>query len=137
MSTVASGSGIRKTEAVCDLGFARLSLSRGRGNFIAKGKKIICDRVPDPQPVWGRLGFQEGYFYNHQRYTKLISNMQFEDFLKKLNEDFSPDRAYKLYLQTQIIIIEEILISGGIITRVELDRISQNVLSKVAEGTKK
>ncbi len=63
--------------------------------------------------------------------------MQFEDFLKKLNEDFSPDRAYKLYLQTQIIIIEEILISGGIITRVELDRISQNVLSKVAEGTKK
>lgn len=63
--------------------------------------------------------------------------MEFDDFLNKLGEDYNPDRAYKLYLQTQILILQEILVSGGILTREGLNRIEESVLNRVAEKTKK
>lgn len=63
--------------------------------------------------------------------------MNFDEFQKKLGEDYSPDRAYKLYLQTQILILQEILVSGGFVTRESLNRIEEGALSAVAETTKK
>ena len=58
--------------------------------------------------------------------------MVFEDFLKKLGEDYNPDRAYKLYLQTQITILQEIITSNNLITREALERIEERVLNAIA-----
>lgn len=63
--------------------------------------------------------------------------MGFDDFLKKLGKDFNPERAYKLYLQSQISILQEILINGGSVTREELDRIEERVLNRIAETVDK
>ena len=65
--------------------------------------------------------------------------MGFEDFLKKLGEDFNPERAYKIYLQAQIVILQELLIaqSNGSITRESIDKIEQKIFERIAEQAKK
>lgn len=63
--------------------------------------------------------------------------MEFETFLKKFGQDYDPDRAYKLYLQAQLTIIQEILIAKEIITRESLDRIEERILNNIAEKADK
>ncbi|HCC05340.1 TPA: hypothetical protein DEP58_03475 [Patescibacteria group bacterium] len=65
--------------------------------------------------------------------------MDFEEFLKKLGDDFNPERAYKIYSQAQISILQELLVaqSNGSVTREMINNIEQKVLEKVATQAKK
>lgn len=75
------------------------------------------------------LDFLKEFSYNFR--------MIFEEFLDKLGKSSNPDKAYKLYLQTQIAIIQAVLISGNLITREALERIEEDVLTKIAAKAEK
>lgn len=64
-------------------------------------------------------------------------NMTFEDFLKKVDKDINPDRAYKLYLQVKISILEELIIAHTGVTREIVDSIEEKVLNSVVDSLKK
>ncbi len=60
--------------------------------------------------------------------------MTFEDFQKKIEKTTDPDKAYKLYLQVKISILESIIIeTNQNITRESLNRIEEAVLNEVIE----
>lgn len=63
--------------------------------------------------------------------------MDFEEFLKKLDSDMNPDKAFKLYLQVELGLIRQILISTTGLTQESWDRIEDQVLNRVAEEMKK
>lgn len=63
--------------------------------------------------------------------------MNFEDFLKKIDNKLSPERAYKLYMQIKINILEELIIANTNTTREVIERIEQKVINSVLDILKK
>ena len=63
--------------------------------------------------------------------------MTFEEFLKKLDKDINPDKAYKLYMQTKILILEELFIASNLVGREALDRIEQKVFNAIVVNNQK
>jgi hypothetical protein len=62
--------------------------------------------------------------------------MDFEQFLAKLNEDINPDKAYKLYLQTKLLIIEQVLMSVTNLKQEQWDSIQKRVFSEIIDKIK-
>ena len=62
--------------------------------------------------------------------------MNFDDFRKVLDKDTSPRRAYELYLQTKLVILEEILIASNLISRAALKSVEEKVLNILAKEIK-
>ena len=63
--------------------------------------------------------------------------MDFDTFLKKIDSDFNPDKAYKMYLQVQITILEEILINRKLVSQEDLNKIQKRVLEKIIKDLSK
>lgn len=63
--------------------------------------------------------------------------MEFEEFLKQINTNTNPDRAYKLYMQVKIGILQELLIANTGLKRETLDNIEKKVFTSLVEKMKK
>lgn len=63
--------------------------------------------------------------------------MTFEEFQKKIGDGISPDKAFKLYLQAKLALIEEILINSSELTREKWDQIEEKVFAKIVEELRK
>lgn len=62
--------------------------------------------------------------------------MDFEDFLKKINSDINPDKAYKLYMQVKLNILEELIVSNTGVTRESINNIENQVFARLIEMLK-
>ena len=62
--------------------------------------------------------------------------MEFEEFLKQLNSSINPDKAYKLFLQVKINILQELISVNTGIKIETIDNIEKKVFNALIEKMK-
>lgn len=62
--------------------------------------------------------------------------MEFEEFLKQLNNSINPDKAYKLFLQIKINVLQELIVANTGIKRETIDSIEKKVFNAIIEKMK-